>query len=416
LRWRRRNDGQIALWVARPELIKRGYLPRTQRVWPQLGIKHRGEPSPEDVLYIQTECRRLQDDMLAWANGGARREFVFDGTIHGLIEAFRRDEDSPYQNLRFASRKSYETHMRLLEAQIGPRTIAVLTARDFKRWFEAWADGGETRHIPRAHARISMLRILLSFGVTILEDNHCMRLSMIVSKMQFTEGRPREEVLTAAHAVTIRRRAHEVGRPSLALAQALQFELMLRPKDVVGEWLPLSEPGTSAVMAYGRKWMLGVDWREVSPDLILTHRLSKSLRGRRAISDPRAGKIKRYDLKLSPMVMEEISKIPVERRVGPMIIDERTRLPYFNNSFRDSWRRLANDVGVPKTVQNRDSRAGGITEGIDASDGDLEANRHAAGHSQIATTQRYSRAGDRQTAKIATLRAAKRPKNDPRTA
>jgi hypothetical protein len=46
-----------------------------------------------------------------------------------------------------------------------------------------------------------------------------------------------------------------MGRPSITLAQAFQFEVMLRQKDVIGEWAPGSEPGVSAVTHAGQKWL-----------------------------------------------------------------------------------------------------------------------------------------------------------------
>jgi hypothetical protein len=52
-----------------------------------------------------------------------------------------------------------------------------------------------------------------------------------------------------------------------------------------------------------------------------------------------------------------------------------------------------------------DSRAGGITETIEATGGNLEAARKQAGHSDIKTTQGYSRRvlrSNSQTAEIVT--------------
>jgi hypothetical protein len=192
----------------------------------------------------------------------------------------------------------------------------------------------------------------------------------------------------------------------------LQFELLLRPKDVCGEWIPIDWPGVSDVTYRGDKWTVGLHWRELV-GVMLTHRLSKSLHGRDALADPREGKKKTWELIPAhyPMICEELSYIPPEQRVGPMIIDEHTGRPYRHDDYGTLWRQIADEVGIPRSVQNRDSRAGGITETIDASDGNLEAARHAAGHSDITTTQRYSRAGDKATAKVAQFRAAKRPGN-----
>jgi integrase len=180
---------------------------------------------------------------------------------------------------------------------------------------------------------------------------------------------------------------------------------------VIGEWLPLSEPGTSDITTHGRKWLYGIDWRQVSSDLVLKHRLSKSLRGRHAIAHPHAGKCKEFDLKLYPMVIEELARMPIEKRIGPMIVDEGTGLPYKSDTYRERWRLIATQLGIPARVQNRDSRAGAITEGIDAADGNMEAVRNAAGHAKVETTQRYNRAPHRQTAQVAVLRARKRPAN-----
>ena len=43
-------------------------------------------------------------------------------------------------------------------------------------------------------------------------------------------------------------RAEHFGWYSIALAQALQFELLLSQKDVIGEWVPVTEPGKSDVI------------------------------------------------------------------------------------------------------------------------------------------------------------------------
>jgi hypothetical protein len=35
-----------------------------------------------------------------------------------------------------------------------------------------------------------------------------------------------------------------------------------------------------------------------------------------------------FDLKLYPMILEEIQRVPRQKRIGPMIISERTGEPY----------------------------------------------------------------------------------------
>jgi hypothetical protein len=69
----------------------------------------------------------------------------------------------------------------------------------------------------------------------------------------------------------VRAAAHKVGWFSIALAQAFQFDLMLRQKDVIGEWVPIDEPSVSDVVSPMGKWVLGLRWSEIDDDLILRH-------------------------------------------------------------------------------------------------------------------------------------------------
>lgn len=419
LGWRPRAKGPVAYWLADTRLVKRGYPTETVRLWPPADLPHPGIPNASEQEFIVEECTRLQSEMLQWkarANGGSDPALVadaFDGTVTGLSRTYQTDLDSNFHTLRYRSRKHYLALLGQIEATVGKRLLVNLTGRDFLRWFATWSKNDDgSKHIPRAHARITMVRIIIGFGTTILEDKECTRLAAVLSQMQFQNGRARRVAISAEQACAIRKRAHEVGRPDIALAQAVQFELLLRPKDVVGEWIPVSEPGLSAVTYRGKKWLHGIDWREVSPDLVLTHRLSKSIRGRDGITDPEAGKIRRWRLTLYPMIMEELAAIPLDQRIGPMIKCITTGRPFFAESeYRSTWRQIANDVGVPKNFQNRDSRAGGITETLDVTGGDLDAARQAAGHSNVETTQIYSREADARTEKVAVLRAAKRTAN-----
>lgn len=408
--WRTRADGFVATWIARRDLIKRGFTPRTQRLWPPAHGPHGADPTETEVAYIRSECIRLQDEMLAFSRNGDKAAAVFTPTWNGLINAYQNDPDSPYnRKIRFESRGTYIAHMRAISHNVGVKALKETKGRDFLRWYENWSEYGA--HVPRAAARMTMIRMLLAFGVSIIEDGECARLATILGNMKFAQGRARSEEVNAEQATAIRRRAHELGLHSIALGQAFQFETTLRQRDVIGQWTPQGEPGMSDVTWRGKKWLFGIDWRNVSPDLILTHRLSKSLQGRNAIMDPRAGKVKRFDLNLYPMIVEDLAFIPAAARAGPIIVEERTGRPYTRQRYREVWRSIADEVGVPRSVQNRDSRAGGATEGIDAMDGDLEAVRHAMGHSDISTTQIYSRRADQQTAKVAQFRAQKRTSN-----
>jgi integrase len=413
--WRPRSDHWVALWLAKRDAVKRGYPVKSVRLWPPSHAPL-AELTADVVKLLQSECDRLQGEMIGWLDdgGGDAKDDVpaYNGTLAGLIKCYERDPDSPFAAIRYSTRAGYGRVLDTIERNVGGSDVRAIKARDVKRWFEKWAEPatpGGPRRLDKAHSLITMLRQLFRYGAALLECPECERLHRALAKLAFPKGQARSQALTREQAQAIIRAANADGLPSLALAQALAFELALRQRDVIGEWVPVSEPGLSGILDGHDKWQVGVHWEEVSPDLILTHRLSKSIRGRHGIADANVGKIKKFDLKLYPMVLEQLQHVPPERRVGPMVVCESTALPWRSRWFRVQWRRLAEQAGVPADVQNRDSRAGAITEAIEASGGDLDLARIGAGHSNVATTQRYSRADQRRTAELAKLRAKPRP-------
>lgn len=403
LRWRKRSSSHVALWVARDDLVKRGYETKTVRLWEGTA------PTETEKLFIRSECVRLQDQMLTWGRGFVVDHRAFDGTVAGLIRCYQHDPESRYQNLRYKVRKTYDKRAELIERTVGARALLALKSDDFNRWYAQWSEAatpGGLRRVDRAHAAITLVRQLMSFGV-MKEFAGAGRLSTILREMKFENGWARDQELTREHAVAICAEAHRMGRPSVALAQAIQFETGMRQKDVVGEWLPLSEPGISDVTHAGTKWLYGLDWKEITETplgLVVTHRLSKSLKGRSKVLEPRAGKTMRFQVRYCPMIAAELARIHVDDRAGPLITDELHGRPYADCVFAKRWREVARAAGVPDEVQNRDTRAGAITEGIEVS-GSVEAAQQFAGHSKKETTQRYNRGAERQTGKILELRS-----------
>lgn len=323
-------------------------------------------------------------------------------TIRKLIADYRSDAVSPYQKLRYRTKENYDSLLRRLDTDHGSVALADIRYRSLREWHGAWSAGGK---ISIAHSLVGMLRTLFSFGLTILEDKECERLSIVLHKSKFEMGKPRTERLTAAQAEAIRTTARTMNLASIARAQAFQFEGMLRQKDVIGEWVPESEPGDSYVTWRGMKWLRGIRWEEIDADLILEHVTSKR---QKSVT---------IDLKLAPMVLIELQSaycdlgdILTRDRLpatGPIILDEEHGVPYHNYTFRRTWRAVATAAGVPKAVKNMDSRAGAITEATEAG-ADLEHIKHAATHSDIGMTQRYARGGAEKTAKVQQQRVAHR--------
>lgn len=390
LKWKKRDNGvHEARWQCRSDIVDKGYKIKSVKLW-----SGAGDPSLDEWAFIADTCNELQQQMLVWNRGGLPDvASAFNGTIGGLIYCYRNDPDSNFRKredrggLRYASRIHYDALMKMIEGEHGSAAVAEVKGRTVQHWYDEWS----IRSVATAHAKIKMLRTLFSFGTAFLEDPDCQRISTVLSKMKFQMPQARSERLTVEQANMIRAKAHQMGRPSIALAQAFQFELMLRQKDVIGEWVPLDEPGMSDTLdGTGLKWLRGLRWEEIDQNMILVHVTSK-----------RQKKIT-VSLLNAPMVMEELAL--VERKAsGPIIISEFDKLPWTAIEFRRWWRQVADACDIPREVRNMDSRAGAITEASDAG-ADLEHIRHAATHSNISMTQRYSRGAEGKIAEVQKLR------------
>lgn len=398
--WRKKGDGWEATWRARADLVKAGFTPKNHPLWS-------GEAMTDlEAAEISDTCRRLQDEMLLWGRGGAPQVSGFDGALKSLIACYQTDPDSRYHKKRFAVRKNNDIMYRKMVGRHGTEVIADINARLLIVWHKEWSDGGTK--LAMGHSFVAQLRTLFAFGATILEDPECERLCAVLNKMRFPSPKVGTEQLTAAQAVLVRQAAHvHFGWGSIALAQAFQFDLMLRQKDVIGEWVPGSEPGISDVTLGTDKWIMGIRWSEIDQNLTLRHTTSKR------------GKDLEVNLRLAPFVMAELAiyaGVPLEQLTrdnlpasGPLILNDVTGMPWTTAEFRRKWRLVADHAKLPKSVKNMHSRSGAISEATDAGI-DLEHIRHAATHSNISMTQRYSRGATDKIAEVMKLREAHRNK------
>jgi hypothetical protein len=401
--WRARAGGWAATWQARSDLVRKGYTPKTVPLWTG------ASPDEKDRYYIETQCLRLQADMLLWSKGGTATFTDYRGDVRSLTSNYQTHPLSKYKKVRYGTRKSQDGLLRRINAQYADVKIADIDAVWLIEQHAAWSDDGVKAAM--GHLFIGQMRNLFKFGKLILKDPECRRLCEDLSDMQFPMPGTRETFLTAEQIIAHRSESRMLGYHSLARGQALQFECTMRQKDVIGEWIPLSEPGVSDV-SHPRlgKWDRGLRWEEIDEHLILRHVTSKKQK-----------KIV-VDLHNAPMVLEELGfMLGVEpqfvRRdllpaAGPIIIDERSGYPWKASEYRRKWREVANRVGIPKNVWNMDTRSGAITEATDAGAA-LEDTRHAAAHSQVSMTARYSRGSEQKIAKVMQLRVEAR--NKPKT-
>lgn len=264
-------------------------------------------------------------------------------TVSKLVDAYLTDKDSPLTKIRFRTRVNYVGLCKRVAKDHGAERLQDIKARDFLRWHEEWSTGGK---LAMSHALIRIVRQLVNYGAVILENEECQRLVGILSKMRFKMAKARTERLTREYANAIRATARRIGRDSVALAQALQFDCQLNQIDVIGQWIPESEPGETSIRSnrYG-KWVRGLRWEQIDKKLIFRHRTSN---GEKKVE---------IDLHNMPMVLEELERRrPFEASTGPMIVDEDSGQPYLTEKFRRTWREIADAAGVPPTVRNSDTR------------------------------------------------------------
>lgn len=361
--------------------------------------------------------------MLTWGTQGfgvVDWTSFFDDTVSSLTTIFLKDPDSPYKELRHQASLTYASRMESIRQAHGNEKISTLTFRDFKRWYTDWREPDGRNRIAHSHGMMTFVRIAFSFGA-LARLPGCAVASDTLSKMEFENPKSRTEVVTAEQSAALRKQAHHDGLPSIALTQACQHDLMVRQKDTIGELIPVSHPGISDIIMGDQKWVGGFRWDALDQNMILTHRLSKSIRGRRAMASADSGKVKRWNLTLYPSVMVELAAlagVPVEQlrrdvlpASGPMIIAEHSGRPWRQKVFANKWREIARRAGIPDDVQNRDSRAGGASD-AENKNADIEKIRKGLGHSKVETTRIYTRADDEATAQVAVIRFGKKTGKD----
>lgn len=408
LKRRPRQDGTTAYyWVA-------SAVSRNTEGYPNKTVRVHGATLDE----IVARCRVLTSELKLWlSERGQGPKVQFDGTLRSLIRMYRTTKGSGYLTVKSNTREMYDFSLDILEKECGMRRLEKVTGLDIRGWYEHFSEPAEDTEkqaerraealkqgitLPpnperprRAYQCMQLLRIVVSFGV-VANITECFRLKAVLESMTFHVPRGRTEQITFEQAEAICNKAIEKGLHSIALAQALQFELTLRQIDVIGRWEKVDDHRDGGIMDRGQRWRDGLLWSHLDSNGILKKPTSK-------VEDVTA----EHDTMQYPFLRKIIDMVPTEKRFGPMIKSEKTGLPYRQRYFSDVWREIADDAGVPKTVWNRDSRAGGITEGSDAG-ADLEHLRHHANHKNASTTQRYNRKTLEKTQKVAQLRVAHR--------
>lgn len=305
---------------------------------------------------LRDRCERLQREMLEWCNGGRRGKVIeFDGTFRSILDMYENDPKSPFHELKEGTRLPYIVYLRMMRAHIGRCHIDRTDGRDVQDWFREWSKPEMTGGPPmlaKANMAISALKSALAFAIVCRKPG-CLEFRACIPK-RLKQPPPRRVYVTASSVEAVRKAAHALNQPGAALAYALQFEGPMRQWDVIGIWVPLSDPRPSAVHRDGRKW-IGPTWADLDQNLILRWKPSKT--------EHTSGKEIAVDFRACPMVMAEIETAVLSGPLsGPLIVDSRTGLPYHRKRFERIWRAVAGAAGIPAGIWNRDLRKSGSTE------------------------------------------------------
>ena len=310
----------------------------------------------------------------------------FDGTIKSLIDLFRTDTTSSLHTVKHSTRiRDYEPSLRVLEKNVGSRDISALRSSDFKRWFEQWRKKGHRR----AAGAIKLLRLIISYGAG-ERLRGCRQAREILADMRFEQPAPRTVAMTYEQCAAIVRKSIELKCPSIGFVEAVKFETALRRIDVIGEWAPPPEGGPY-------RWS-GLMRKDLSKELILKVKTSKT-----------SADVAR-DLSTCPLVMEALDAYVIPD-IGPVVIDEDTGKPYWADRYIKKFSMVRKAADVPDDVWSMDTRAGAVSETIEAT-GSIEVARELATHTTIEMTKRYSRGdGLEASRKVAQARAESRAKS-----
>lgn len=396
LKFDRLKSGRQPYWVARQVV-------RDPMDFPDRTIRLPRDASEEELAEL---CRLHTARLLKWLADRERSPGPrYDGTVLSLSRLFQTHPESTFRAVKHNTRDTYADSLKIIERTVGARVVRNLTVLDVKRWYREWrkpkVQGGRER-IKRAHDAVAVFRMVLRFGFA-LGFEECGRLDEKLATQRFEKSAAREQEMTFAQAATFVRKALEMGKAgvipwerarSMAIGVAAQFDLLLRQKDIIGEWLP-AKPGVAGAVYddAGEMWLGRFRWDNV-PGWKLRLKTSKT---RSAIE---------FDLQNYSLLFPLLESVPLHGRTGAIVKGERD-LPVRERSYRKWFRQIARAAGIPDDVWSMDSRAGGATE-ADEAGADLKAISDHLTHAETKTTVRYIRRVQKRTATVAEARNRKR--------
>lgn len=335
LKWRPRAGGPVPYWIPPAKDVKAG--------WKTQVIKLDPLKTPDELA---AQCQKFWAGLMMWRQGQPTKTRF---TISWLIHQYQTDQFSPYRTVKQKTRQGYDQSCKIIDGSIGSLQVdAELVAgilrpriigQDVRRWHYEWSqpdkDGIATTPVRAWHA-MTMLRILFSYalelGVPGASDLRELVGAIRVKSPEAREAAP-ERAMVLAHVA----KAIDKGLLSMAITTLAQFEFTERRTHIIGTW-------------EGKQWRPGWLWTGIADWQINYHQT-------------KVGKVERsYNLRDTPALLDLLQRIPEERRIGPIIVCERTGKPWKERHYMQVFRAVAREIGIPDDIWSMDMRAGAATE------------------------------------------------------
>src|SRR5258707_14134137 len=101
-------------------------------------------------------------------------------TLEDLMAMYLVDADSPFHKKRHVTKEGYRRLLLRLKADLGDRDLATLKGREIIHQHEAGVAGGK---VAMGHSLMPMVRCVIGFGPSLVEDEDCHRIKARLSAL-----------------------------------------------------------------------------------------------------------------------------------------------------------------------------------------------------------------------------------------
>ncbi|MGA0617544.1 recombinase [Paracoccus sp. KR1-242] len=342
-------------------------------------------------------ARTYTIEMIRWSQAGDVSP-ISPGTWGWLMARYRSDDVSPFRDLKANTRDDYLFTLKRWEETISDVEIIETNLVELKTWQRSMQKNG--RSVAYIKRMFTILRIVAGYGVA-LKAPGAKDVKDILGELRLKSPKARKISPTTDQIAAIILKADEAGDNAFALGLLMQWWLTLRAVDVRGQFLRMTADEAAKAKEEGGivrgwfRWADGLTWSMVDREV-------KTLTKTPSKTEDSAPDTLVFDLCQVPEIRSRLLATPVEKRVGPIIVD-RNGIPFDRFAWSDKFRAYRTAAEVPSDVWMMDTRAGAINDAKRAGATPILL-QHAANHASLETTNRYIREQNDSIAQVIDLR------------